>query len=98
MPNKTDLIVIATAKAKPGKESALEQALRDVATPTRAQPGCVHWSLYRAGATLVALERWTSREMHERHLQGAHVQELMGKMGDLLAEPPSIVEYTIVED
>jgi quinol monooxygenase YgiN len=98
MPNKNDLIVIATALAKSGQEAALERALRDVATPTRAQPGCVSWHLYRAGATLVALERWTSREAHDRHLQGAHVQELMGKMADLLVAPPSIVEYTIVEE
>ena len=98
MPNKNDLIVIATALARSGHEAGLERALRDVAAPTRAQPGCVSWSLYRAGATLVAVERWASREAHGRHLEGAHVQELMRKMADLLAAPPSIVEYAIVED
>jgi quinol monooxygenase YgiN len=98
MPNKNDLIVIATALAKTGKEAALERALCDVAAPTRAQQGCVSWSLYRAGATLVALERWTSRDAHDRHLQGAHVQELMVKMADLLAAPPSIVECAVVDD
>jgi quinol monooxygenase YgiN len=98
MSNKTDLIVIATAKAKPGKEAALAAALSDVAAPTRAQPGAVSWALYRAGATLVAVERWRSRELHDRHLQGPHVQALMGRMADLLAEPPSIVEHDIVVD
>jgi quinol monooxygenase YgiN len=98
MPNKNDLVIIATALAKSGSEDALERALRDVASPTRAQPGCVSWSLYRAGATLVAFERWSSREAHDRHLQGAHVQELVGKMGSLLAAPPTIVEHTIIEE
>lgn len=98
MKNKTDLIVIATAKAKPGKEAALAAALSDVAAPTRAQRGAVSWSLYRAGATLVAVERWSSRELHDRHLQGPHAQVLMGRMADLLAEPPSIVEHEIVVD
>ena len=96
--NKTDLIVIATAKATPGKEAALTAALSDVAGPTREQPGSVSWALYRAGATLVAVERWSSRELHDRHLQGAHVQALMGRMADLLAEAPSIVEHNIVVD
>ena len=41
----SDSIVIATAKAKPGREVDLERALRDVAAPTRAQPGCVQFSL-----------------------------------------------------
>jgi quinol monooxygenase YgiN len=98
MNNKMDLIVIATAKAKPGKEAALTAALADVAEPTRAQPGAVSWALYRAGATLVAVERWSSRQLHDKHLQGPHVQTLMGRMADLLAEPPSIVEYEVVVD
>jgi quinol monooxygenase YgiN len=98
MRNKTDLIVIATAKAKPGKEAALGAALGDVAAPTRAQPGAVSWALYRAGATFVAVERWSSRELHDRHLQGPHVQGLVGRMAELLAEPPSIVEHEIVLD
>jgi hypothetical protein len=32
--SKTDVIVLATAKAKPGQEAELERALRDVAGPT----------------------------------------------------------------
>jgi quinol monooxygenase YgiN len=98
MKTKADLIIIATAKAKPGKEAALAAALSDVAGPTRAKPGAVSWALYRAGATLVAVERWSSRDLHDRHLQGPHVQALMGRMADLLAEPPSIVEHEIVVD
>lgn len=34
--NKSDLVVIASAKAKTGQEAKLEQALLDVAGPTRA--------------------------------------------------------------
>ena len=98
MKNNTDLIVIATAKAKPGKEADLAAALADVAAPTLAQRGAVSWALDRAGATLVAVERWSSRDLHDQHLQGPHVQALMGRMADLLAEPPSIVEHTIVVD
>jgi len=59
--NKADLIVIASAKARPGKENVLEQALLEVAGPTREQPGCVSFSLYRSAddpAVIIGLERW----------------------------------------
>jgi quinol monooxygenase YgiN len=99
--SKADLIVIASAKAKPGKEADLEQALREAAGPTRQQPGCVEFRLLRmAGArhTLVGFERWASEADHQKHLQGAHVQRLMQRMGDILAEPPNIVAYEVVDE
>jgi quinol monooxygenase YgiN len=98
---KSDLIVIAAAKAKPGKEAELEQALREVAGPTRAQPGCVQFSLYRrqdTSATIIGFERWASEAHHQQHLQGAHVQKLMSRMADILAEPPDIVSYAVLDD
>ena len=101
MGKRTDLLVIASAKAQPGKEQALEQALRAVAKPTRGQPGCVGFSLYRSAddpAVIVGYERWASAADHQRHLQGAHVQTLMSAMANVLAEPPQIVAYTILDE
>ena len=92
--SKTDVIVLAVARARPGKEAELESALREVAGPTRTQPGCVQFALYRpAGdrATIVGYERWASEEAHQQHLKGPHVQRLMARMADCLAGPPSIV-------
>lgn len=98
---RTDLIVIASAKAKPGREADLERALREVGGPTRQQPGCVEFTLHRRQddkATLVGFERWESAEAHNRHLQGAHVARLMGQMADILAEPPVIVTYSVLDE
>jgi quinol monooxygenase YgiN len=99
--SKTDLIVLATAKAKPGKEAELERALREVAGPTRQQPGCVQFTLLRAAgdkSSLVGYERWASEEAHQQHLAGAHVQKLMARMADILAVPPSIVSYQAIDE
>ncbi len=99
--SKSDLIIIAFAKAKPGKEAELEQALLDVAGPTRNQPGCVYFDLYHSiddPAVLVGLERWASEKDHERHLQGAHVKTLMSKMADALDEPPKILLYKVADE
>ena len=99
--SKSDLVVIASAKAKPGKEADLEGALREAAGPTRRQPGCVEFRLLRmagAPATIVGFERWASEADHQKHLQGAHVQRLMQRMADILAEPPSIVTYEVLDE
>jgi quinol monooxygenase YgiN len=97
---KSDLIVFASAKSKPGKEANLESALREAAVATRQQPGCVEFTLYRRKddrATIVGFERWSSEADHAKHLQGAHVQKLMGLMMDILAEPPNIVAYELID-
>jgi quinol monooxygenase YgiN len=97
----SDLIVIASAKARPGKEAELEAALREAARPTREQPGCVEFRLLRlkgTRSTLVGFERWASEADHDRHLKGAHVQRLMQRMADVLAEPPNIVAYEVLDE
>jgi len=99
MKTKTDIVVFAIAKAKPGKEAELECALREVAEPTRKQPGCVQFALYRAAgdaSTIVGYERWASEEAHQQHLKGAHAQKLMARMADVVAGPPSIVSYEVL--
>lgn len=101
MGKATDLLVIASARARVGKEHELEQALRAVAKPTRSQPGCVSFSLFRSAddpAVIVGYERWASSADHARHLQGAQVQTLMSAMANVLAEPPQIVAYTILDE
>ena len=101
MSQNSDILVIASARAKAGKERQLEMALRDVAKPTRAQPGSIAFSLYRSNenpAVIVGFERWASKEDHARHLRGAHVQKLMAAMADILAEPPNITTYEVLDE
>ncbi|HTG02216.1 MAG TPA: putative quinol monooxygenase [Nitrospirota bacterium] len=101
MMRKSDLIVLAKARALPGKEKELEIALRSVAEPTRAQPGCVAFSMLRSASdpsVIVGYERWASKKDHDRHLQGPHVQKLMSAMTPLLAGPPDIEVYELLDE
>lgn len=96
-----DVVVIATARAKPGKERDLERALREVAQPTRQQPGCVRFSLYRCEedpAVIAGIERWRSKADHDRHLQGPHFQKLAAAMNEIIAGPPQILRYDIIDE
>jgi quinol monooxygenase YgiN len=95
VPSKTaEIIVLATIKAQSGKQTDLEQALRDVVTPTRAQPGCLQFELYRSAqdpAMMTAFEHWISSETHDHHLQGEHVKTLMKRFDGVVATPPEFV-------
>ena len=95
----TEIVVLATAKAKPGKESDLEQALRDVAAPTLAQRGCLEFRLYRSAqdpSAITAFERWSSEEDHQRHLQSVHVRTLLTRFEGILAAPPEITPMKLL--
>ena len=99
--SKSDLIIIASAKASPGKVAELERALLEASGPTRAQPGCVSFGTYSSvddPAVIIGLERWASEEEHERHLQGPHVKPLMSRMVGILAEPPKILSYRVIDE
>ena len=93
------LTVSARARAKPGKESALEAALQALLLPTHQEPGCLFYALHRCNdipGQFVTYERWASREALDAHLASVHVQALLSKLDALLAEPPEIVTYTIL--
>ncbi len=97
----SSILIIASVTAKPGKEAELAAALHEVAGPTRSQPGCIRFGLYRrqdADATIVGIERWASAEDHDRHLAGTHFQRLASRMADLIAEPPHIVTYSVIDE
>jgi quinol monooxygenase YgiN len=98
--NAGDVIILAEARAKPGKEAELAEALR-AAGPTRAQPGCIAFSLWQQQGepgALVGFERWASEDAHQRHLRGAHIERLMRRMADVLAEPPRIVTFAVLDE
>ncbi|MBI1999618.1 MAG: antibiotic biosynthesis monooxygenase [candidate division NC10 bacterium] len=93
------LTVIARARARPGKEAALEAALEALLLPTHQEPGCLHYSLHRCNdipGQFITYERWASREALDAHFSSAHVQALLSTLDALLAEPPEIVTYAVV--
>ncbi len=85
--------VIARAKAKKGSEVLLEKAIRAVAAPTHAEAGCLKYCLQRSTENpeqFAIIEKWSSKEAHEKHLNSAHIQMLFKKLPELLAGPPEI--------
>ena len=93
MAAENELVVLATARAKPGRDAGLEAALHESGEATRKQPGCLQFELFRSvqdPAAITALERWASEQDHDRHLRGDHIKTLMVRFEEILAAPPDI--------
>jgi quinol monooxygenase YgiN len=81
------LTVIASLRAKPGKEQELRQAADAVIEPTRREDGCVAYYLHQSiddPAVFYFYENWASPEMFEAHMKAPHFREFAAKLDDLL--------------
>ncbi len=85
--------MVALFTAKPGCEDEVADGLREVATQTHEEQGCLLYSVHRAtedSAQLALVERWTSREALDEHFTKPYIQALGERAAELLAEPPQV--------
>jgi len=78
---------IATLIAKPGQQDALEQHLRALVEPTRAEAGCGQYDLHQDLSNPLAfymIEQWSSDEALQAHDDSAHIQNFRAKASDFL--------------
>jgi quinol monooxygenase YgiN len=76
-----------------GKESAFEDALRDVVTETRAEAGCLEVHGYRGvrNPRLYYLHsRWRDVEVFEAHAKLPHTENFLERVEKLLVEPRDV--------
>ncbi len=89
-----EIKVIAIAKAKPGKEKALEQELLAVIPITHEEKGCIVYSLQKSvqeQGVYAMVERWDSQADLDRHLAAPHIQRLFKNIADLVQAPPQLL-------
>ena len=91
--------VFALIKAKPGMEETVQQELLALVGPTRSEEGRITYDLHQSLDSKEQFrfyENWTSKELLDRHLQSAHVQRIIAKADQLLAEPPEIALWEML--
>ena len=91
--NAKSLTVIAQIKAQPGKEAQVRQELLSLVAPSRKDAGCLNYDLHQAqdNPTLFLFyENWTSKAHLDAHLQKPDLQAVLGRVGQMVAEPPQI--------
>lgn len=76
-PPPTALTAVTLIHGLPGKEADLERHLLSLAGPTRAEPGCLRYDLYRspeAPHEFMRYEVWASAEALEAHKKTPHLR------------------------
>jgi len=87
----SEVVVIARAKAQPGREEEMAEVLRRNAETSRCEEGCVSYSVLRGDeGTFMTVERWASRGHVDSHMATPHVQTMLHTIAPMLAAPPDI--------
>jgi len=76
------LTVIASMRAKPGKEAELRTALESLVAPSKADPGNVNYDLHQGTedpAVFYFYENWESAELLLAHLQSPELRETVDR-------------------
>ncbi|ARC56192.1 Putative monooxygenase [Frondihabitans sp. 762G35] len=95
----SDLDVVAVITAKPGQEETVRAALEALVAPTRAEEGCLAYSLSVSQAdptVFVTVERWRSQADLDAHVDSPHLKAALVAAGEALAVAPAIHPLTPV--
>ena len=83
--------VVARFQPKPDAAAEVERILRGMIAPTRAEPGCQRYDLYRTGSPESAgyclIERYVDEAALQAHRETAHYKAYRAAIADLLAQP-----------
>lgn len=85
--NRDLLTVVATMRAKAGKEQELRAGLESVIEATRQEAGNVTYELYQGvddPAVFTFYENWNSKADLDSHLQSPHMKAGLAGLPDLV--------------
>ena len=86
----TNVVLMPIFVAKPGRSADLERALLVLQTASRADKGCLIYSVFadlNDESRFVMHEEWVSRELLVAHNLLTHVVDFVEQTKDLLSEP-----------
>ena len=97
MSKEMKLGILATVKAKPGKEAEVEQFLKSALPLANQEAGTVVWYAIKLDASTFGIfDAFTDEAGREAHLSGPIARALMSKASELLAEAPKIQKVTVL--
>ena len=82
------IVIIGSAKARPGQADAFRKVLKALLLPTLAEEGCLRYEMNESedGQSWIFTEQWESRALWDRHMASAHVERYK-------ATVPEMAEY-----
>ena len=96
--NKTISVgILATLKAKPGKEDDVEEFLKSALPLANQEEATTVWFALRLGpSTFGIFDAFTDETGRAAHLSGPIASALMAKWQELLSEPPIIEKVDVL--
>jgi quinol monooxygenase YgiN len=93
----TDLSNIVLLRARVGKDAALSEALgealAELVTQTRQEPGCAVCELNQSSDdpnTWMVYERWRGQAAFDSHMQQSYVARFLARLDELTSEPAEV--------
>jgi quinol monooxygenase YgiN len=91
-----NITLIATMKARSGKEELVKDVLLALVPPTRVEKGCVTYILHQDcndKSLFMFYETWQDRESLDQHLKTPHLKDLLDRSDELFVAPLEITFY-----
>lgn len=88
-----ELVVISRFTAKPKLVEEVEEALRELASKTQSEDGCLRYAVHQSlddPATFFVIEKWSDQRDLEEHFLQPYVKALDELIGAYLTGPPDI--------
>jgi quinol monooxygenase YgiN len=85
--------VFVKLHAREGNETAVEQALREVMGPSRAEPGCLDFHLFRSmrdPRLFFIHSRWRDEAAFQKHAELEHTVHFLKTVDALLDQPREV--------
>ena len=95
----SEVVVIGSFKAEPGKEAEALEAFKALIEPTHREEGCILYALHQGAddpRRLAFVHRWASRELLNTHLTSPHIAAVLERVEELFGDSADIVVYEAV--
>ncbi len=92
--------VFVRLHAREGEEGAVEEALREVAGPSREEGGCLSFQTFRSvrdRRLFYIYSRWVDEGAFQRHAELAHTVRFLERVDALLDEPRNVARTERME-
>ena len=88
---------VGIVRARLGREDELGRRLDALLVPTRAEPGCLAYDLFRCTddpSIWVLIEFWRSAEDLDAHVLSPHMTAFFASSADVVSRPPNSFRLT----
>ena len=95
----SEICVVAHMRARKDTQEKMLAVLSGFVKPTRQEPGCIRYQLYRNGSDpqdFTFIEEWESEDVLEKHLQMPYLRSGLSALEDLVESAPVILRYRLV--